>query len=72
MGGDFKTGWKEVMPKIIEKQKGSDHPCRSCNMTSLCGYCPAFVNLEQGSEEVFSDYLCSLGKYRFEAICNEQ
>jgi radical SAM protein with 4Fe4S-binding SPASM domain len=72
MSGDFKTGWKVIMPKIIEKQKGSDHPCRSCKITSLCGYCPAFVNLEQGSEEVFSDYLCSLGKYRFEAICNDQ
>jgi len=70
--GDFKTGWKEVMPEIIDRQKSSDHPCSNCEKTSLCGYCPAFFHLEEGNEEVFSDYLCSLGKYRFEAICNDQ
>ena len=70
--GDFKTGWKEVMPKIISRQKSSDHPCINCKKTSLCGYCPAFFRLENGVEEICSDYLCRIGNERFKAICSYQ
>lgn len=68
--GGFLTGWDEVIPGIKEKEVGSDFPCRQCEKRTLCGFCPAFFELENGSENIRSEYLCAIGESRFRAIEN--
>jgi len=66
--GSFLTGWKEVIPRIREGKLGSGNPCRDCDKRSLCNFCPAFFKLENGAEEIHSEYLCTMGRLRFEKI----
>ena len=68
--GNFHEGWKETISGITERKVGPGHTCHQCDKRLLCGYCPAFFKLENGAEEVFSEYLCALGQHRFEQIQN--
>ncbi len=68
--GDFLTGWNTVIPLILEKKPASDYACIKCESRMLCGYCPAFFRLENDSEDIPSEYLCAMGKYRFQMIQN--
>lgn len=66
--GDFEKGWRDVIPSIHEKRPSEGYPCRTCERSSLCGYCPAFFALETGSEQVCSRYLCETGEERFNRL----
>jgi len=66
--GSFQEGWKTVIPGIHDKKYHID-TCSNCEKIALCGYCPAFFQLEKGDEEICSEYLCEIGKHRLEAIC---
>ncbi len=66
--GDFLTGWREVMPDIRNRRIHGAFDCGECEKRVLCGFCPAFFDLENGSEQVKSDYLCAVGHRRFEAL----
>ena len=66
--GDFATGWRDVIAGIREKRAGDGYTCGSCEKISLCGICPAFFELETGSEEVPSEYLCAMGRERLRAL----
>ncbi|NIM95879.1 MAG: radical SAM protein [Anaerolineales bacterium] len=66
--GAFSSGWYDVIPKIRERKIKQDHPCSDCETITMCGYCPAFFDLENGLEEQPSDYLCSIGHLRFQEI----
>lgn len=69
-GGGFFTGWRDVITRIREKKAGTDCACNKCESQILCGFCPAFSRLENGSEDVYSEYLCAMGKQRFQLINN--
>ena len=69
-GGDFVKGWREVIPRIREKKADAAYECNRCERKVLCGLCPAFFQIENGSETLRSEYLCEMGKLRFEAIQN--
>jgi radical SAM protein with 4Fe4S-binding SPASM domain len=66
--GNFKTGWHDVISLIREKKPGHEYKCRGCEKAPLCGYCPAFFALEKGSEDLCSEYLCEIGRIRFQKI----
>ena len=66
--GSFKKGWSDVIPRIREKKAGAGNLCNLCKKRTLCGYCPGFFNMEKGSEEVYSEYLCEMGQLRYEKI----
>ncbi|NIM17641.1 MAG: radical SAM protein [Candidatus Aminicenantes bacterium] len=68
VNGSFFTGWNEVMPRIRERKPGTGYGCNQCEKRVLCGFCPAFFNLEKGTEDLYSEYLCSMGQQRFEKI----
>ena len=70
--GSFKEGWEKSMPGITKQHKSSSLICGACDKDALCGYCPAFFRLENGAEEICSDYLCRIGNERFKAICSDQ
>lgn len=68
--GKFEDGWNGKLREIREIRVDSDHKCRLCEKRVFCGYCPGFFELEDGSEETPSRFLCSLGHSRFEIIEN--
>ncbi|HOT00682.1 MAG TPA: radical SAM protein [Acidobacteriota bacterium] len=66
--GDFATGWREVIPTVRKLKMAAGQKCRTCRDISLCGYCPAFFELENGSPDIPSEYLCTLGQNRADRI----
>jgi radical SAM protein with 4Fe4S-binding SPASM domain len=66
--GTFLNVWQNEISRIMNVGAGSRYACKQCEKIILCGSCPGFSNLENGSEENHSDYLCSLGEKRFEKI----
>lgn len=67
---DFLTGWREFMPRLREKKVGPAYICNQCKIRAICNVCPPFVELECGSEQGHSEYLCTLTHHRFQAIRN--
>ena len=67
-GVGFKTVWDNIMPRIRDKKAGADFACRGCVKINMCGYCPGFFRLENGIEDVRSEYLCKMGSLRFQYI----
>lgn len=64
----FSEGWNKVMPQIRARKVDPGNICAKCEKSILCGYCPAFFHLENGTEDIRSEYLCAIGQQRFEAI----
>jgi radical SAM protein with 4Fe4S-binding SPASM domain len=67
-GGSFVKGWRNVIPSIRKKKAGAAYTCNQCKKMVLCGFCPAFFELEKGAEDVISEYLCKMGELRFQTI----
>ena len=65
--GRFAEGWSE-MAHVRDLQAPAGFRCRDCRMKLACGYCPGFFAAENGSEDIPSDYLCQIGKLRYERI----
>jgi radical SAM protein with 4Fe4S-binding SPASM domain len=66
--GSFREGWLDVIPRVRERKAGAAYSCNQCEKMALCGFCPGFFELENGAEHIYSEYLCALGKCRFDAI----
>ncbi len=66
--GRFRTGWDEVLPRIREAGPGPDFKCAGCRQRLVCGYCPGFFELENGDDRVPSEFLCALGRLRYERL----
>lgn len=66
--GPFLAVWNDAIARVRERKAEKDFVCNKCEKQLVCGYCPAFFGLENGSEDVRSEYLCSMGKQRFEII----
>lgn len=65
---NFLKGWNEVMPRLRERKSKPGYPCNNCEKRTLCGFCPGFSNLENGTEEAYSQYLCEMGQLRYEKL----
>jgi radical SAM protein with 4Fe4S-binding SPASM domain len=66
--GNFSTGWNEAMTRLRDRKPGPGYRCNTCEKRMLCGFCPGFSNLENGSETAYSEYLCKMGQLRYEKI----
>jgi len=66
----FLEGWKDMISRIRDRKAGPDFPCKGCEKINLCGYCPAFFRLENGAEDVRSEYICRMGDLRYQRIKN--
>lgn len=67
--GSFLDGWNRVIPLFREQKTRADHACIGCEAVAVCGRCPAFFRLENGDDNVPSEYLCRIGKLRHAAMC---
>lgn len=66
--GSFFSGWKEITSRIRQEKAGHDFACTTCERKLLCGYCPAFFELENRDAQVRSDYLCTMGSGRHDQL----
>lgn len=64
----FMTGWEDIMKRIKGRKAGADFVCRGCKKINFCGYCPGLFRLENGQEDICSEYLCQIGNLRFQYI----
>jgi radical SAM protein with 4Fe4S-binding SPASM domain len=70
--GRFADGWCEIISRMKDKKAGSNSRCSNCNKKVLCGYCPGFFELESGSENEASEYLCRMGHERFNLLARSK
>ncbi len=68
LSGSFLKGWRDVIPRIRERKGGADYVCNQCEKRVLCGFCPPFFRMESGAEDARSEYLCAMGKLRFQQL----
>ncbi len=66
--GDFSSGWREVIPMIMELQAGRMETCNRCESRAFCDVCPGALAWETGAEDGHSEYLCTVGKARDAAV----
>jgi radical SAM protein with 4Fe4S-binding SPASM domain len=64
----FTTGWTHITERIKDRKVPLDFACRDCKKINFCGYCPAFFKLENGREDIGSEYLCRMGDLRLQYI----
>lgn len=69
--GNFKDGWAHAFNDFRKAPAPADMPCRNCDKKLLCGYCPGFFALENGSETIPSPYICAIGKLRHAKLHRE-
>ena len=65
---NFETIWQELIPGIRQKKISNAAPCKQCDKRNLCGFCPAFFDLENGVEDARSQYLCDVGHLRYDKL----
>ncbi len=66
--GSFEDGWENTIPGLRKIKAGKEYRCNRCKLRNLCSGCPAFFELESGSPEKHSEYLCSLAEKRLQEI----
>jgi radical SAM protein with 4Fe4S-binding SPASM domain len=66
----FLAGWHDIISHIRGKKAAPEFACRGCEKINLCGYCPAFFRLENGTENARSDYICKMGHLRYQHLIN--
>jgi len=66
--GSFKDGWTNELIKLRKIKAGNNYLCNTCDINILCSGCPATFELESGSSETCSQYMCDIAKCRQEAI----
>jgi radical SAM protein with 4Fe4S-binding SPASM domain len=62
--GSFLSGWNGPVKEISSRGVSPTYACNGCEYYVLCGACPAFFELENGAEEIHSEYLCAMGRAR--------
>jgi len=64
----FDRIWNEMFPPVHERLRQPDHQCNECNLSSLCGKCPAWSQLEKGTMEARVEYGCEVGHRRAQRL----
>jgi radical SAM protein with 4Fe4S-binding SPASM domain len=62
--GTFREGWREFVPRVLERRWSGDSACATCHLKSMCGQCPGWGLLEHGDPEARVDYLCAIAGAR--------
>lgn len=66
--GSFSNGWENIGQSISEKKVSPGFVCNACEKQVFCGFCPAFFQLETGSETGVSEYICAVGQCMHKAL----
>jgi radical SAM protein with 4Fe4S-binding SPASM domain len=66
--GSFRQGWEEVLPRLREVTLDPHSKCFGCRHRLVCEYCPGFFELESGDDRIPPEFLCALGRLRFDRL----
>ena len=64
----FTEGWENTISSIRTLKADKEFICNACDKRGLCNACPAYFELESGSPQVRSEYLCAIAEKRFQAL----
>jgi len=64
----FESLWAGELVQMRSKKPREGYACSSCEMQVACDGCPAFNYLENGAEDVKSEYVCETTRHRWDAI----
>lgn len=66
--GSFLEGWHGEVTRLFEVPAPDGLKCTTCNKVSICGYCPAALELETDSSIKPSGFLCKIGENRLKYL----
>jgi radical SAM protein with 4Fe4S-binding SPASM domain len=66
--GSVREGWQHFLLGVRQKPSKSITKCTRCQLSSLCGSCPAQNELENGDPESPVDFLCRTAHLRAEVF----
>lgn len=67
--GSFAEGWRDALRQARAVEVWSnDYRCGRCDKRKLCGWCPAWSQLENGNPETSVDYACQVAHLRAETF----
>jgi len=66
--GNFQEGWLNEIYSLRKVKASSRFQCNNCDKSKFCSTCPALFELETGSPEKHSKYLCDLAEERMQTI----
>ncbi len=66
--GSFKEGWNGPLADFRKQIPGVHYTCNRCEKQHVCSGCPALFDLESGSPDIKSDYICQTTHFRFEKL----
>ncbi len=64
--GNFREGWYNFIKEIKDRKVSKDSRCARCDIQYLCGNCPGWSQMENGSDEDPVDFLCDVAQKRAE------
>lgn len=64
----FKSLWERELVQIKSTRPGDHYGCNDCEMQVACTGCPGFNHLENGREDVKSEYVCETTHERWKRI----
>lgn len=60
----FKEAWEIMKDLFVDKKRDLPSPCETCELLSICDYCPGSFELETGSPEIPPKRICELTHLR--------
>jgi MoaA/NifB/PqqE/SkfB family radical SAM enzyme len=66
--GSFVEGWNGEIARLRDQETAPGFRCAGCRKKPACGYCPGFFETENGESGIPSEYLCAIGRLRYETI----
>ena len=66
--GNFREGWGTFLSTLRSKKISRPTKCTACQLTALCGMCPANGQLENRDPETPVDFLCQVAHLRAEVL----
>jgi len=62
--GSFHDGWHNYIAQTLDLKREQASRCDQCNLVSVCGMCPAWIELENDGVEGPVDYICQIAHLR--------
>jgi len=68
LAGSFREGWKRFIPEIKALPASPGSECLGCEISDLCGNCPAWSTLETGEPGNIVEFRCRIAHLRCRLI----
>ncbi|MDP2663180.1 MAG: radical SAM protein [Dehalococcoidia bacterium] len=66
--GSFHDGWRHYIAHALDLKRAQPSRCDQCDLVSMCGMCPAWIELENNGVEGPVEYICQIAHLRARAF----